>query len=528
MNEQTIQQPNPVEKLLFRRKLRSSLLEWCTFVEGKKGQIPAAHHRLIIEHLQRVTEGTQGNTMLLMPPGAAKSTYTSVDFPPWYLNRHPHNLILACSYKYELIEGFGRQCRDLIHQYQNELGYRLSKTASASGDWRIRKDNLETGGYFCAGVNAGIAGHRASLGFIDDYIGSQEDADSESNREKNWKWFWNDFWPRLWPGAPIVIIANRRHEDDLVGRLLAQEADNWTVVKLPYFAEENDPLGRPRGVKWDEQKEEMIYDVSSRLWPEWFNEKHAADVVKLARSEPRTLAGLYQQRPAPDEGNFFRRNMLVGYSMDDLKTAEEGGMRYYVGADYAVRKGQENDRFCFICVGVDSAGVIWVLPDWYWTTADTLEATEAMLAMNKRRKPLYWWAGKENITGSIGPFVRKLMVERNNYVAIDELSEAKDKQAKAQPIKARMAQKMVRFPKWAPSWNEAEGELLGFPGGTHDDFVDALAKIGIGLEHIVPAERQQPLPKDNLAAYNHRITFGGIKESHRRLEREERLWRADK
>ena len=497
---------HPAQILLDRRKKRGSLLEWASFVEGTKGQTPALHHQLIIETLEKVTRGEEKNVILLMPPGAAKSTYTSIDFVVWYLNQFPTHLILACSYSYSLIEGFGRQCRDLIELYKKDLGYELSKSAAASGDWRINKG----GGYFCAGVGSGIAGHRADLAFIDDYLGSQQDADSETIRETQWKWYWNDFWPRLKPTAAQIIIANRRHEDDLVGRLLAKDPSSWKVIRLPYFAEENDPIGRKPGVKWNEKTEKMEYDLSSRLWPEWFDENHARKVLSL---DSRVLAGLYQQRPAPDEGNFFKRSMLVPYSIDDLATAERNGLRYYVGADYAVRKGTETDRFCFVCGGVDQGGRLWVLPDWWWCKADTLEAVDAMIEMGRRRRPLCWWAGRENITGAIAPFLTKRMQEKNVFIPIEELSEAKDKRAKAQSIMARMSQRMVLFPKFNPSWNEAESELLGFPGATHDDFVDALANLGRGLDKMMPASGPEVEPPD-IGGYKFKPTLGWLKKSH--------------
>lgn len=501
---------HPAAKVLLRRRLRTSLLEWCRYVEAQKGQQPALHHRFIIDVLQQVTDGKLKNVILLMPPGAAKSTYTSIDFPPFYLANHPTHLILACSYSYSLIEGFGRQCRDLIEKYHNELGYELSKSAAASGDWRIDRG----GGYFCAGVGAGIAGHRADLGFIDDYLGSQEDADSSTIREKQWAWYWNDFWPRLKPNAAQVIIANRRHEQDLVGRLLKKDPTKWTVIRLPYFAEENDPLGRPAGCKWNEETESMVYDVSSRLWPEWFDQTHASEVLKL---ESRVLAGLYQQRPAPEEGNYFKRHMLVEYSLDDLASAERNGLRMYVGSDYAVRRGQSNDPFCFLPAGLDTNDRLWILPYWFWQRSDTLEATNMMFKMAKRHRPITWWAGKENITGAIAPFLFKMMREQNCYIAIDELSETKDKEAKAQPIKARMSQKMVLFPKFAPQWADAQSELLNFPGGEHDDFVDALAKLGQGLGKMTtPSRTEQPwsgvIPEQ-------RLTCRWVERSHRRRER---------
>jgi len=518
--EEVAERNNPAAAILVRKRIRRSLYDWCRYVESKKKQTPAKHHELIIDVLEKVTRRELRNVILLMPPGAAKSTYTSIDFPPWYMAQHPTHLILACSYSYSLIEGFGRQCRDLIDLYESDLGYSLSKSAAASGDWRISQG----GGYFCAGVGSGIAGHRADLGFIDDYLGSEQDADSETIRNQQWKWYHNDFWPRLKPNACQVIIANRRHEEDLVGKLLKSEPSNWTVIRLPYFAEENDPLGRPCGVRYNKETEQTDYDLSSRLWPDWFDEKHAKTVLS---KDARVLAGLFQQRPSPEEGNFFRRGMLVGYTMDDLTTATKNGLRYYVGADYAVRKGQENDRTCFIVGGVDSMNRLWIMPDWFWTKCDTLEAVEQMFEITKRREPLFWWAGHENITGVLEPFINKFSMERGRFIPIEEISEKNDKQAKAQAIKARMSQKMVLFPKWVPSWNEAESELLSFPGGSHDDFVDALAKLGHGLDKMLKPITA-PVPEKDIANYRWVPTVKNIRASHNRFARNQRAFELDK
>ena len=68
--------------------------------------------------------------------------------------------------------------------------------------------------------------------------------------------------PRLAPGAPVVVIMTRWHEDDLVGRLMAKDAQDdrdgigglrWSVLNIPAQADqavekgETDPLGRQPG-----------------------------------------------------------------------------------------------------------------------------------------------------------------------------------------------------------------------------------------------------------------------------------------
>ena len=483
-------------KALTRKLLRTQLGAWCRYVLKPKGEVPAKHHELIIATLQKVTMGQLKKVILLMPPGSAKSTYTSVCFPPWYLCNHPRNLILACSYSYTLIEGFGRQCRDIIKQHSEVLGISLSDSASAAGDWRLAKTD---GGYFCAGVGSGIAGHRADLAFIDDFLGNEEDTNSSETRKKQYAWYRNDFLPRLKPDAAVVIIANRRHEEDLVGRLTREDGD-WIVISLPMEATGNDPLGRKPG---------------ELLWPEWFgmNEKAKANVQSIKKN-PRTWNGLYQQNPIPDEGNYFPSKDILTYGPNELPS----NLRIYVGSDYAVRRGEDNDRFCFMPAGIDDQGRLWILPDLWWTCSDTLTATDQQLEMAKRRSPICWWAGKENITGSIAPFLYERMRERNIYIPIEEFSESRDKEQKAQPIKARMSAKTVLFPNFAPWWPDALSELLAFPNGTHDDFVDALAKLGQGLSKMTRPSK--PTTQEDWAnRLNKPLTCRDVIRSHNRETR---------
>lgn len=508
-----------LEEALLRRECRKSFRKWCLHCGELLGQKPAKHHDLIIDQLEKITfnqlPADKIGVIILVPPGAAKSTYSSVWFPPWFLGQRPNNNILACSYSFTLAERFGKRCRNLIEEKQNVLGYSLSKHSQAAGDWATSTGSV----YFAAGVGAGIAGHRADLGLIDDYLGTQEDADSKLIRDKQWDWFWSDFWPRLKPGAKVVIIANRRHEDDLVGRLLETEAHKWIVIKIPFFAEENDPLGRTPHVK---------YNVESRIWPEWFDSAQAEVVRAMAVRNPRLFAGLYQQRPAPEEGDFFKKEWIVRYKMADLPSLDK--LRIYVGSDHAVKSKEENDKTCLLPVGIDESGRIWILPNWYWGRCDTGELVDRMLSMAEQYKPLRWWAGSDHITQSIGPFLNKRMRERNIYFPLEEVTSGRaDKSARAQSIAGRMSQKMVMFPD-IPEMSQAEHEMLTFPGGTHDDFVDALAEIGRGLDKIIPPSTQNSNtgPDKFINELNSfRPTVGWLRKQDDAIKQRERIMFAD-
>jgi hypothetical protein len=98
------------------------------------------------------------------------------------------------------------------------------------------------------GVGEGVAGLPGDLILIDDPIKNRKEAYSETFRNALWEWYTEDIYTRLEPGGAIVITMTRRHEDDLVGRILASEdAKDWVVIRLPALAEEDDELGRRVG-----------------------------------------------------------------------------------------------------------------------------------------------------------------------------------------------------------------------------------------------------------------------------------------
>ena len=90
---------------------RDSMAAYVAYLD--LGFLPAAHHLLLISELQRVERGEGDRLMVCMPPGSAKTTYTSVMLPAWYLGRHPTNNVIAVSHTHDLASAFGRRVRNL-------------------------------------------------------------------------------------------------------------------------------------------------------------------------------------------------------------------------------------------------------------------------------------------------------------------------------------------------------------------------------------------------------------------------------
>lgn len=450
-----------------RRSIRRSLTEWCQHC----GFEPARHHRLLIEKLEAITRGDIDRLAIFMPPGSAKSTYASVLFPPWYVAQNPGHSLIAASHTQELAEKWGRRVRNQLSQHSLVLGVGLSADNQAAGRW----ETSGGGEYFAAGVGGSITGRRADLVVIDDPVRSREDADSELIRDKTWDWYKTDLYTRLKPGARIVLIQTRWHEDDLAGRLLEEMAaggDRWTVVSLPALAEAGDLLGRR---------------IGEALWPDW------EDVGQLERKrravDARNWTALYQQRPAPEDGNFFKADWLRPYDKAPVRET----LQVYGGSDYAVT-ADGGDYTVHAVVGIDPERHMWLLDLWRGQTA-TNEWIEAFCDLVKKWKPIGWAEEKGQIAAGVGPFLERRQIERQAFVYREQFPTKLDKAIRAQSMRGRMGQMGLYVPVGASWYPAFRAELMSFPAGKHDDQVDAMGLVGQLLDHMA-AGNKLPEPEN--------------------------------
>jgi predicted phage terminase large subunit-like protein len=480
------QQIVAAERLLRLRKARGSIIDFTQFTMPDPADPndtslsryrPAKHHEVIAAALEEVEAGRMPRLIITMPPRHGKSELASRRFPAWFMGRDPYRQLIFSTYNDDFAQDFGRSVRETMRSQAFQQVFPLCKlrAGSASAD----KIQTEEGGLMkFVGRGGGLTGRGADLLIIDDPIKDREEADSKSVRDKMWSWFTEAAMTRLMPGGRVVIIMTRWHEDDLIGRLIdprnpcynKEEAENWHILALPAIAVEGDPMKRK---------------VGEALWPDQF----PIDVLeKIKRLNARGFSALYQGQPTPDDGDFFKRDWLKTY---DSPNQIPKNIRVYAASDHAVSVAQDADKTVLMCVGVDEDDNIWVLPDLFWRRAQTDAVCDGMLEMMRRRKPLLWMAEKGHISKAIGPFLRKRMHEDKIYCAIEEVTPVKDKQSRAQSIRGRMAMGKVFFPKFATWWGEAQNEMLKFPSARHDDFVDTIAHIGMGLDFQVAASPER-------------------------------------
>lgn len=457
-------------------------------------------HRVMGAALEEFEAGRIPRLIITLPPRHGKTQLVSIMLPAWFIGRQPTQHVIFGTYNETYSQDIGRAVRDVMLSpayAQTFPGVELREDTKSAERLRTKQG----GQLMFSSKKGSLTGRGGHIVILDDPLKDRLEADSPTIREHLWQWFNQVVMTRLMDDrGRALIVSTRWHMDDLVGRLTdpvndlynKEEAERWKIINLPGLAEEKDVLGRR---------------VGEALWPARFSRDY---LLGLKHSDPRGFAALYQNRPAPEGGAFFKADWLLTYRPNQLPKK----LRYYVASDHAVSLVQGRDRTCIIPIGVDEHDDIWVLPNVWWRQANTETVTEAMLKTMRAQRPIFWWAEKSHISKSIGPFLRKRMLEEHTYCTIVEVTPIADKQTRAQSIQGRMSMHKVHFPELAPWWLEARDQILRFPHDAHDDFVDALAYIGLGLEQQAspnkPRERDEgPKP----------YTWGWLKDQRARADR---------
>lgn len=423
------------------------------------GYRPAAHHRMIARKLEAVERGEVKRLMITMPPRHGKSMLASEFFPAWYLGRNPSDYVVTATYGQDLADDFGRKVKLQLGDPSFQAifpGVSLAGDSRASNRFHVEGGEIggfehstnQRGAYYAVGVGGALTGRGAHLLLIDDPVKSREDAESETMRKKVKDWYTSVAYTRLMPGGRIIIIQTRWHEDDLSGWLQVEHAhEDWDLLNLPAI----DELGYP-------------------LWPEQYDIA-ALDQIRRALP-PRDWSALYQQRPTPDTGDYFKREWI--HEVDLIPPVET--MNVYGGSDYAVTSSG-GDYTCHVVVGIDPNGVLYLLDLWREQASSDVWV-DAFCDLVKKWKPIGWAEETGQIKSGVGPFLVRRMIDTGAYVAREAFATRGDKAVRAQSFRGRIALGGLRVKRgeaWVP---ELVSEMMHFPVGVHDDQVDALGLVG--------------------------------------------------
>jgi len=419
-----------------------------------KGQwIPAKH----LLHISTIvaTQIAAGNAriILTMPPRHGKSEFVSVNTPIWHLEKWPNRYVMQIAYGLELATDFSLKVRET---FQNEDLHHLLRTRINPNKRKIdRFLTMQGGGLTAAGVGGTITGRGGHLLTVDDYIKNAEAALSEAQRNSLWEWWLSTAWTRREPGCSVIILATRWHQDDLIGRVLTEQAhENWTVINLPALAEENDPLGRA---------------IGEPLWPERYDLAELENIKKGLGSY--WWDAMYQQHPRPsmsgadlggklriiDESEVPHHSQLKIVRVWDF-AATEGGGDWTVGSKIAYHKASKRVYHLDTCR--------------FRKSPSNTEIMVQTVAEHDGRGVKVWI---EQEPGSSG----KQVIEHYQTSVLRGYDVSGEKvtgpvEVRAQPVLAAVEAGSYYAVKHPEVPNIVE-ELDAFPDGDHDDIITTMA-----------------------------------------------------
>jgi predicted phage terminase large subunit-like protein len=459
-----------IEWELERRGLRTPDFGGWLLRNRREWDWSAPHFRAMQSVLDRVTAGELNRVIFQVPIRHGKTEHNTYGFAAYHFHRDAKFRGLLASYNQPQADKFSRQVRKLV----KSLGVPLSKERDAASEW----ETAEGGALRAVGAGAGVASVNADGIFIDDPLGSREDAEGKAKRDKVWDWITNDILGRAEPHTWVVLTMSRWHDDDPVGRLLDQQRDRWHLVDLPALAEPDDPLGRAEG---------------EPLWPElrpgeWLDDK-------LVEMGAYGFASLLQGRPRPREGGRFQ---WAWWQLLEDTPVVPRVIRYWDLAGTAEREGADPDFTAGTAAGRMADGRTCILHQAAFrrSVAERDAELERLARADVARwgREVEWWFEREAGIGGkerTGTLVRRI---QGTGMKVSTEAATGSKELRAEPLQSAAEAGNVCLAPDDPHapWRDAfRLEASTFPGGRHDDRVDSAAgaynKLALAPDRTVRA-----------------------------------------
>jgi len=417
-----------------------------------------------ISHLvvEAVTKGN-GRLIVSFPPRHGKSELIDHWVPVWYFEHWPGGNVILTSYEADFAATWGRKVRDTIQANKDKLTVRITEDSASASRW----NTIQGGGMVTAGAGGPITGRGGDLIIIDDPIKNWEEAQSETVRKNLIDWFYSTLYTRADPGATIIIIQTRWHILDLAGELLARNPDQWHQIRFPALAEPGDLLGRQPG---------------EALCPERFDEE---ELLKIKETMGTMMfSALYQQNPAPPQGNVFHREWWKFYEEEP----EFKAILQSWDCGYEVRE----DSSYSVCQtwGVAENGY-YLLHQF----RDRLEYPD-LLRTVKRLADQF---SPDRILIEYQASGRSLVQDlyNNTRLAIKAVKTTREsKQLRAELVTPLVESGRVFLPLRANWISDFLYEVTVFPAGNHSDQVDALSQALLFLKGCFDQDRVRQSSRD--------------------------------
>jgi predicted phage terminase large subunit-like protein len=403
--------------------------------------------------LSQVATGDIKRLIITVPPRNLKSICASVALPAWFLGHNPSERVLAVSYSSDLSKTHANDFRQVVNDplYQTIFP-----------DMRVKRDTdreittTARGKRYATSLEGTLTGLGGNLIIIDDPI-KLTDAFSEVVRKRSIDWYKEALVTRGddKKATRIVVVMQRVHMEDLVGYL--QENDEYDILNLPAIAPEN------------VQIQTGPNSTHQRYLGEILHPDHEPAEVLLRLKKTMGLmpfSAQYQQAPVPIGGAYIKSKYLKSYSHSQISPQQ--GDQIVLSWDIAMREMENNDY---------SAGVALLCRGETFYVLEVVRGrfpfpllTEKIINMRQR------YPRGALIIESSPISIGLIQAIENKNVNVVSIKPEKDKNSRVIAQTDLIEGGSVFLPEKAEWRDVFLKELLEFPGGRHDDQVDAFVQ----------------------------------------------------
>lgn len=333
----------------------------------------------------------------------------------------------------------------------------------------------DTENFFCEGILV----HNCIL--IDDPHKDRAEAESAHMRDTVWEYYRDTLYSRLEGFGAVVLIMQRWHTDDLVGRVLEQSEkqrkagepyDEWEVINFPAIAEEDE---YHEGV--------LVRRAGEPLWPSKFplpilENIRAASLYKWSSQ--------YMQQPISSETQEFREHMFKRWAPGDL---DGKYLRHMTFVDPAISQKREGDNTVVLTIAkeVDGPNIYRVREDaGHFTPAQTVD----LVFKHAQDFRSDVWIETVAYQQALKFAVEEEQRRRQTYFMVNSIRSSTNKETRIRGLLPLYAAGVIHH---SPTDHEYEREALVFPKGKRDDRVDCMSfmlladmRAGSGAKRFIP------------------------------------------
>lgn len=335
------------------------------------------------------------------------------------------------------------------------------------------------------------------------------DADSEIKRAEVLRWWFEVMPTRIndWFLGRKVIVMQRAHHQDLSGAILDRSDMHHLCLPAEWEPRVQITMGSGRRNIPQPHDDCPIHpdprtQPGELLWPN----KWPKEAIESWKSQlgPYSSVGQLQQRPTPREGVLFKVSMFRPLPTDfDTPDSDGHTMRSSLtvgtAVDLAWSEKESADNTASVTGGIDKSGNIYLLNAWRVKADEVKLATELAHHLNATNPSIAGIEQSSYTKTATVDLIRRINTLLIRGIPILAVPVKGDKYTRAQLPAGRGQVGMLYADTSAPWWPAFLSELLDFPKGAHDDWVDALSLL---VQLLVEKVGIKPLPPNSEYGFN--------------------------